>query len=699
MAIKKNLNNTKDNDTKAKTPKEAKDVEEKEESLSIEDVDNDSPKEDLEQVDWKPLIEQIEKEYRLAWDYMKPKWDEWEIRLRLYNNQKRDKEAIGDPLLFTIHQSVLASLYSDTLIATWEAREEGDDERAELLNSLSEFDHGEMEKDVLDYEWDWDTTFFGRGYQLLWEFDRDLKVPVGETLDPMVCLPDPFATTIQGDRKGRGKAGYFGWEARMTALEMDENENFFNLEGLKSGANANKLRSVFDRNHDARNAAQGTDDVSNLSNSLTGDNQGFRLLNWFTYWGGELVFVTLAEDRKKVVRFYRLRNKDDEPIKEIPIIDRVLFPISHQLHGVSIPDLVEDKQRARSVLQNVALRSAKNNVYPRYLFNSNKIKNRHDLDIAFNKHIPVEGDPNNAIVPVQKDTVKQEVQFILDLLDGAAQRSTGVPEFQQGSMSEQGRTATELNIVASRVDKRFSLAAKIFGWSERRFWQQWYKLYKDNFVEDIDEKVIRVHGALGAQWLKLTRENIVADIDPDVTVKSKLVADSERMEEMQLFQNYIGVIAADPNANVRYAFKELGRLHGLRKDKIDRMLPPTFDELRAEEENDRLAEDEKAYVHPIDNDDQHLQVHNRAPDTPAKLAHLNAHKRSMMLKKMRPELFAEQENTMNPTAGEVEEPLPQMQAGNGVNRGGNRPTRRPELLEGAGGRQQAGRRPPNNQQE
>jgi len=77
---------------------------------------------------------------------MKPKLDEWAVRLKLYNNQKRDKETIGDPLLFTIHQTVLASLYSDRLGVDFLGREAGDEETAENLNAMAEYDYDEMEK-------------------------------------------------------------------------------------------------------------------------------------------------------------------------------------------------------------------------------------------------------------------------------------------------------------------------------------------------------------------------------------------------------------------------------------------------------------------------------------------------------------------------------------------------------------------------
>ena len=99
--------------------------------------------------------------------------DEWEVRLRLYNNQKRDKKAVGDTTLFTVHQTILASLYVDRLDATWSAKESGDEEVAENLNALVENDYDDMEKDISDYDWDWDTLFFGRGLCNLEEYIRD----------------------------------------------------------------------------------------------------------------------------------------------------------------------------------------------------------------------------------------------------------------------------------------------------------------------------------------------------------------------------------------------------------------------------------------------------------------------------------------------------------------------------------------------
>ena len=592
-----------------------------------------------EKQDFASLIKQIETEYQLSWWFMKPKMDEWSLRLKLYNNQRRDKEAVGDPLLFTIHQTVLASLYSDRLGAEFVGREDGDDDVASNLNALAIYDADDMEKDVADYEWDWDASFFGRGLEIFMDFDRDTKTPIPEVVDMMTWLRDPRARSVRGDRRGRGRMRFGGREIRLTKGEMKDAGVYFNYSGIKPD-NYNDITSFMDANARLRNYAQGLGDINNFKN-LEGENADYRILEWFTMWKGQLVLVGLANNRKKIVRFTPLTKH-----KAFPILDRTIYPIAHDWDGVSIPDLVEDKQRARSVVQNLGLKSAKSGLNPMYLYNTNKIKNKNDLNFDFNKFVGVDGDVNGAIAPIMRDGVKQEVQWIMNVLSTAAEKATATPDMQQGAVGGEKRTATELSIVNNKVDTRYSLSAKIFGWSEKRFWQEWYQIYKRHFTPGIDEKMVRIAGAMGYTRRKLTRENIVAKgADPDVMVESKIISDAQRAEKLNAFRNYVkDVQALDPSANMRFALRQLGKLSGLQKDEIDRILPPTIDELVAEKENIDLEKDKMVEVNPMDNDMAHMEIHNKAADTKFKYAHIEAHKRNMLLKKEKPDLFPQGNN-------------------------------------------------------
>lgn len=595
--------------------------------------------------DFKDLIEQVQAEYELSWAYMKPKFDEWAVRLKLYNNQKRDKEAIGDPLLFTIHQTVLASLYGDRLMARFLGRESGDEDVGENLDALATFDYDEMGKDELDYLWDWDTLFYGRGLMLLFEFDREMKLPIPEHVDPMTFLRDPRAKSANGDLRGRNGLRFFGRPIRMTRGDMDKAGVYFNYGNLKP--DVFDIKNPLDMATQARDGASGHDTAVNALRSLKGDNADHLLLEWWTIWKGKRVIVTLGDNRKKIVRYTEL----DED--RWPLIDRALFPSAGDWDGVSVPDIVEDKQRARAVLANLALKGAKSNVHPMYLYDTTRIKNRADLNFGFNKFIGVEGTPSGSVQVMPKDVVKQEVQFIMDMLDTSAQKALATPDIQSGQVTDTKRTLGELQLVDKNVDTRYSLAAKIFGWSEKRFWKQYYHLYKKHFAEDIDEKVIRIVGTFGAQWRPLRRENIVANVDPDIKIESRVLADAERFNQLRSFQAVLQTVAQDPNANLRYGEKRFAKLSGMRKDEIDQLLPPTIEEMRAEEENKLLDADDLVQVQATDDHVIHMETHNKAADGPAKTAHINAHKKAMMLQRTRPDLFAGMPpSAANPTGGQ-----------------------------------------------
>lgn len=584
------------------------------------------------------LIQQIDAEYNIAWLHQNSKITQQLERLKLYNNQKRDMNAIGDNLLFTVHQTVLASLYDDKLMVDFQGREEGDAETAENLNILAKNDHERMEKDILDYMWDWDAAFFGRGLIMLQEFNRDpqFMCPLPELWDPMTFLRDPLGTSVRGDPKGRGAIRFGGREIYLTKSELKENNGYFNTKWLRSQQEIKSLLKA---------AAQARDEAQNLTYTLNreletnlGDNAIISGLQWLTHWKGNPVLVVLAQQRTRIIKYVELKGR-------FPLIDRPLYPHSHDWAGTSIPDITEDKQRQRSVAINLGLQAMKSDLYPHYLYDEDRIKNKDDLlRFGFNKFTGVAGNDGKpvgtAVMPMNKAQIRMDmVNFILNTLDVSAQKATATPDMQQGQVANQRRTLGELNLVASKVDTRYSLTAKVFGWSEREFWRQWYFKYKQHFTKDLDRKIVRVAGSLTSSWRELTRENTITDVDPDVFIESREVSESKNARDRLLLQAYGNILFTDPNANRRFFLRKLGRLNGFSKDDLMLLLPPTSEELRARDENIELNKNKKVFVNPQDDHMAHLEEHEKAAETQAKLAHITAHKLAMTIKRNQPGLF------------------------------------------------------------
>ena len=81
------------------------------------------------------VSKQVRNEYKVSEKFMRSRREAWRKFLKLYINQRKNPKKVGDTLLFSTHQTILASLYKDRLDAEWMWREEEDIDRAEEVNA------------------------------------------------------------------------------------------------------------------------------------------------------------------------------------------------------------------------------------------------------------------------------------------------------------------------------------------------------------------------------------------------------------------------------------------------------------------------------------------------------------------------------------------------------------------------------------
>ena len=598
------------------------------------------------------IVRQVEQEYQLAWNFMRPKIQEWLLRLRLYNNQRRDRTAVGDNTMFNTMNTMLAALYDDNFTARMISRRESNRDRAENLNALWEYDQDEMHKRELDYFWDWDSLFFGRGLVLLNDFNRDTLTPEPDLLDPTLLIRDPRCVGLNGDCMGKLPARFWGREVARTKHEMKENGSFINLDRVKrTGSPPN---SLLQEARQARRDAQGVQNVWNWEEALTA-NYEHKLLQWWTRLNGEPYVIELANIRTVIVRIRPVR------FRKWPVVERSIFPMSHEYDGVSVPDLTEDKQRKKAVLLNLGVNSAEAAEYPMYLFDQTKIRNKSDLNFEQNKFIPVDGPPVGAAVPLEKSRLGPDFQLIMQMLDMASEKATATPDFRQGVMPRAKRTKGEIDTIAQGSNLRFSLPLKIFGWSEREFVKLWYENIRLNF-KGIDKKMALLENSYGPKWVEFSQNDVILkdELEPYVRIESKMIAEDENMRIYQSFSNYLG-LAAPLKPNMRYGIKFLARLLPfMKKENVDRLWPPTPDELKAEDENELLSAGKGVKVSPEEDHVSHLEVHAQAKETSATKKHIFMHREALRIGKSRPDLVpgAPQPNANPQTPGSSQNVTP-----------------------------------------
>lgn len=605
---------------------------------------NKIPKSSSQELDrnqkfYKKVITQVQDEYRSAWYYMRPKIQEHLKRLKLYNNQQRDKDRVGDPLMYTVFQTIFASLYNDRLGVEFSGREEGDLDMADNLNGLAEYDYDDMRKYEHDHDWIWDAMAFGRSISYFNEFDTDTKTPIPEVWDPLTFLRDPDAKSVNGNRLGHG-AMQFGYrEVYLTRDFMKEHGSYFNLNFLKSDTR-NNTNSILYEAEQARAQAQNRQLA--LSRPETG--KSFRITQGFTIINGRKHWIELANERNLIVRA--------DPIEENywPLIDRPFSPISHDWDGVSVFDILEDKQRFRAALINLLGEAARADVYPMYLFDETKLKRTINKDFGFNKWLPIDGPVGDAARPLQKAQPSTVSQFVLDFLDASAQRALATPEIQQGAISGKERTLGELELVSSKVEGRYSLAARIFMWSERNFWRRWYDIYDRDYESGIDEKSVRIMGAFGPKWRKIKRNDIIVNnrLGPDIKIESRQISESKKARDYIRLKDYMVFAFSYPDTDRLYGLRKMGRLI-LPKDEVERLIPLSPDERDAMEENDNLSNGIDEEVKIEEDHIAHLRIHAAAADTESTRKHIKAHNYILMQGRMSPELMPPMPSQQIPT--------------------------------------------------
>lgn len=583
------------------------------------------------------VSEQVQDEVKVFGRYVKSWREQKRTYLKLYINQRKNPKKVGDTLMFSTHQTILASLYKDRLDAEWNWREEEDIDRTEALNATYEFDYDEMDKPTHDYNKLWDATFYGIYVEDWSHFDRDSLTPIPDLWDPLTVLFDPKAVTINGNRLGRGASRAIYREIIRTKQEMEDHGSFFNIDKLDSDE-----KEILERRQtkQARDEARGLDDGFQDIKK----NKYCPLIQGYTWINGSKYLVEAGNEGATIVRLQK------QVLDYIPLNDARMYPMSHTQLTPGVPDFTEDKQRARAILQNTTLDAAKMDVLPMYLIDKNKIKNKQQLrDWKAGKMIEGENIDGNTMLPITKPSIHQFVQGIMQELETNAQKALATPETQQGILNSVRRSATEIAETSAGVDTRYGLTASLFANAEANAAYMWYDQYKRNFKKGIDKKTIRLVGAFGAKPLPIDVDTFKFKRDPDVKIESRVLSQARKKEQRNNMLAYGQVLLQTPGASIRTFAKEMGRLM-FRKAEIDKFLPPTVDELKAEAENELINDNKlsgvvndiqmKVEVDPSDDHATHMEIHGKANDTKAKFAHIEAHKRAMMIQRTNPELFA-----------------------------------------------------------
>lgn len=602
----------------------------------------------------------IYSKYMESFYFLQPRKRRQVSQIVLMNNLQRGDENIASTLLLTLFNRIMANLYDDKMQVKFVPGEEMDQKKVQSLNILAQNDYREMDMAKLDYDWTWDTLFFGRGYMETLRFDKARKILQPHVINPLSFGYDPFFDEPQQWRY------YWKWITKSS----NEINQLIKAGVITSIKSAKEIPSGIDPylwNYKViRERAKFVTPQAN--DTYQGDVH--QILEFFGYDDdGDKCVYWLDRDFSKVLYKSKLDLKDGQDIlgpggeivktnSKWPIVVKEAFREPHSSVVFSVADLLEDKHRARSVLLNLAFLAAKDKANPLYVYNPDKVKDTTQLfSRQIYQHIPVD-DVVNAIAPLNTDSAMDpSLQAFMQMLNQEASDPVGTgvaPETQKKGK----QTATEAAIQQQLNDLAQSLQSKVLQFGAAEFWSHWYQRYA-RYTKAGDEKIATIVGVKGITFEKIDLGDIKTNYPPGVLVFSAKEAEYkelvERRDLMQLLPDFQATFTPDGMRNFhKYVF--LPKFQSLDPQTIDILLPDTVDEIKASQENEMLGEDKWTPADPADNHEQHLAVHAQAKNSWAKWVHIDMHEK--MLSQQRVQQAQMQQQPAQGGQNMPPEPLP-----------------------------------------
>jgi len=578
-------------------------------------------------------LSQINFEYEEGRSFLENKKLRWVDQLKLMNNLNRGDESIASTMLFSYFNRVHSNLYEPKLQVKFEPNQDGEMSNVASLNKLATADFQEMNMELIEYDWTWDACFFARGYCETLVFDKKRKLMIPNVLNPLMFGYDPYFSKPQDWRY------YWKWITRSGS----QINNLIKKKVITGIKDCKDIESGMDPqvwNYKVlRERARDVNSQGDTSSVPKPQNDVYQILEIASVFDGKKYITWVDRAMTKILREDMLELNDDpdnEGESKWPLVVREVFREPHSSVPISVPDLIEDKHRAKNVILNLAYIAAKDEATPIFVYKEGKITNPSQLmQRQIMQHISVDEDASteDAILPLKKNAaLSNSTLSMLNILGDEAAGAVGTMQITP-PVSKGKKTATGEAIQQQVADLTASLQSKIIGASEKEFWTHWYQRYVNN-AKDGDVKLISVTNSQFTTFEQIQLKDIKTELPPKAIVfSSREAAFKETAERRELAQQF-GVLQSSlppERMNMFLKYVWFPKFETFDKETIDLVFPKTQDELKAEMENEMIGDGVLPPIDEGDNHEIHLYIHSRVKNNPEKWAHYLAHEKLLSI--------------------------------------------------------------------
>ena len=248
----------------------------------------------------------------------------------------------------------------------------------------------------------------------------------------------------------------------------------------------------------------------------------------------QLRYVCTMGESRKIVK--------DEPANRIKFALFSCDPISHTIVGDSIADLCKDTQRIKTNMVRGVLDSLAESINPRTVVNELTT----NLDDALNDDlgavIRTRGDPQNAVQFAVTPFAGQAALPVLEYLDSALQRRTGLSDAARGLDPKQLQSSTQIGVeaVINGQQERTELVARVL--AETGFRDLFHGLFMEIVENENVSRTLRING----NWVAYNTGTFDPDMSVEVNPTLGKGSDTVRMmtlaqikqDQMMVFQTF-----------------------------------------------------------------------------------------------------------------------------------------------------------------
>ena len=590
----------------------------------------------------------IQTYYQESFNFLQERKRRQVAQLVLLSNLRRGDANISSTLMLTLFDRIMAGLYDDKIQCKFLPSQGINQDQINAYNILYQSDYQEMGKAQLDYDWVWDTLFFGRGYMETVRFNKKRKILQPQVINPLNFGYDPYVEDYKDWRY------YWKWLTKnktelMALQKAGLLKQGVNLASIAQGLDPYLWDYKVQRDQARTGVAPSIDPSTPIQSSNLYQILEFYGINELgdkcVYWIDKNFSQILYERKLDFDDGEEILMPDNKAVSvgsKWPIVVKEAFRVPHQSIPLSVADLLEDKHRAKSVLLNLAYIAAKDEANPVYWFNDQVEDQQAFMSRQLMQHIKVTGDGNSAIGPINKASVMSpELINFINLLTQEANEPVGTGQALEPS--SQKETATKTAIDQQLNDMAQSLQSKVMQFGEAEFCSHWFHRYS-KYNKELKEKTANIVGVKGVDSKTIDLSLFNSKFPPGVMVYSAKEAEYKNLVKRRDWMQILPIITqtTDPDG-LRNFYKHIFMpLMVEDPATVDVMFPKTLDEIKAEEENDALMKDEMPEVAETDNHTSHIYTHYQVmPKTWATWYHIHWHEQ-LLAQQKKQEMLAQQ---------------------------------------------------------